>query len=237
MRIGYRVKTIWMLCILGLLGASIPGLVAQDRGDPVSPLKFTGTVNYEVRPHVTRARLFVSVWKNNSFVSGLNVKLIHTPALMSGNAYQCLIEPFSARAGSPVTVSFSAQNSPAKKPLVATTVIEPPPIIRSPALGSQIDLDPLHPVIISWSGGAPPYHISVIEYSGETTPSSMVFQKSGITSTQLSLPTAHLNPAKKYGVVLSSNPVVFHFDGPTDPGTNFRLVPSVGSHFYTKQRR
>ncbi|MBN1195783.1 MAG: hypothetical protein JXA62_00080 [Candidatus Aminicenantes bacterium] len=237
MRFRIRVKAIWMLCLFGFLGVSILGLAAQDKGDPVSSPRVTGTVTYEVRPHVTRARLFASVWKNSSFVSGLNVKLVNTPALIDGNAYKCVIEPFSAQPGSPVTVSFLSQTTPVKKPLVATVIIEKPPIIRSPALDSQIDLDSSQHLVISWSGGTPPYHISVIEYVGDTTPSSLVFQQSGITSTQVSVPVTQFNPAKKYGVVLSGNPVNFRFDGPTDPGTNFRLVPSVGTHFYTKQRR
>jgi len=171
MRFKIRVKTIWMLCLFGFLGTSALWLAAQDRGDPVNPPRFTGTVNYEVRPQVTRARLIVSVWKNNSFVGGLNVKLINTPALMSGNAYKCLIEPFSTQPGYPVTVSFLSETSPVKKPLLATAHIEQPPVIKSPVLDSQIDLDSSQPLIIKWSGGTPPYSITVVELIGDATPS------------------------------------------------------------------
>jgi hypothetical protein len=214
-----------------------PDLVAQERGETITPPKFFGSVNYEVRPHVTRARLIVSVTQNNNIVSGLNVKLFNTLARLEGNAYRCLIEPFSAQPGTPVTVSFLSPTSPVKKPLIATAFMEPPPVIRSPALDSQIDLDSSQLLIIHWSGGTPPYSLSVVEIIGESTPSSMAFQQSGITSTQISVPASQLNPGKKYAIILSGNPVAFSFDGPTDPGTNFRLVPSVGTQFYTKPQR
>jgi hypothetical protein len=68
-----------------LAGMLMAGLVtvtawsgAQERGQTTPPPKFFGTVNYEARPYVTRARLMVNGTQNNSIVSGLNVKLFNT---------------------------------------------------------------------------------------------------------------------------------------------------------------
>jgi len=240
----FKSTTKMMLCVTIALGIWMSGqwLPAEVTLRPAKPLKFNGSVVIAVRPYNTFLTLFMRVRQGADMAPGLKVALMgRTASEDSPGVYRCEIPGFSPTPGTLVTVTFDKKPTipfphPAEKtfPLTAKATVGSLITFTSPPPEAHINLTPLAILNIAWSGGNPPYSITIYPFKGPDSLGPEVFTKTGIAGTSISVPMTIFKPGVKYGIYLSATMAEFKFSEKVDAASNFILRQSVATYFYTE---
>ncbi len=208
---------------------------------PVSP-KITGHVTLSIRPTRTILHMYAHVLLGSNPVTRLAVSLQGQGATeYEPGRYRCAIEGYRPSPGAPVTVKFvempvspARPEKPRRVACMASASLPVPPTFTSPAPNARVSLPSITPLTVSWSGGTPPYSLTILPYFGDNNPGKEVFMRSGIMGTSVDVPLRGFRERINYRIYLSCEAGDFTFDKPVDPASRLRMVTSVATSITTE---
>ena len=183
---------------------------------PPVPLKFLGGAVIGTSPWQNRLVLGANVWRGGVRITDGTMSIVGHRATNRHEGYQADFD-FPPHAGSPIVLTF--RGAEAGAPLYTGTAATPPLItFITPGNGARIDLAGSGNLTFSWSGGNPPYQITITQEDGPR-----VFIATGIGGTSMLVPFSKFTAGNRYRVHLRDAHIRFVFDRPVEPSSNLTL--------------
>jgi hypothetical protein len=213
-------KTVFVATLSILLAA---GLMADKSTFdpticPVGSMKFTGYVSIHTFPDTQLVLMQASVWKGSTRAVGGKMMLMGKKMANDGNSYNGTVEGTRIASGGMVTATF--QPPWAGLPLYTASLAAPTMIrFASPTDGSRIDAAGAGVLAVRWSGGTPPYKLSIHRMSDRAE----VFTRAGIAAGSMDVPLAVLPAGERYQMSVEDGLRKFAYDRAIDHASDLSL--------------
>lgn len=167
---------------------------------PAVPLKFLGGAGILLGSAECECKLGMSgnPWRGGVRISDGMMTIMGNKAEVRDGVFRA---DFAAtpRPGGPIVLTYRGAEPSA--PLYTGTVMLPPLIqCSSPASGASVNVSLPGDLTISWSGGTPPYDVSIIQVGG--THVVLVISISRYGGTSLAVPLGKFRAGSRYRLIL-----------------------------------
>lgn len=185
---------------------------------PVGAMKFTGYVSIHTFPDTQLVLMQARVWKGSAKAVGGKMTLMGKRMASDGNSYSGTVEGTRIASGDMVTATF--QTPWAGLPLYTASLAAPTMIrFASPTNGSRIVAAGAGVLAVRWSGGTPPYKLSIHRMSDRAE----VFTRAGIAAGSMDVPLAVLPAGDRYQMSVEDGLRKFAYDRAVDPASDLSL--------------
>lgn len=185
---------------------------------PVGSMKFTGNVRIHTFPDSQLVLMQSRVWKGSTRAVGGMMMLMGKKMVSDGNYYSGTVEGMRIASGGMVTATF--QSPWAGLPLYTVSLAAPTMIrFASPTDGSRIVAAGAGALAVRWSGGTPPYKLSIHRMSDRTE----VFNRADIAVGRVDVPLALLPAGDRYSMSVEDGFRKFTYDRPVDHASDLSL--------------